>query len=137
MRVCLDALDKLPPRADDDVILSLVRVIRRLSDSKEEKQLRDRVGKLLARLTSQEHGGDAKAWSDWLTKTHPELAAKLGGADGVDLSAWKKRLAGIDWSAGRRGARPGHLHQGELRGLPLRQPGAGARPARRDRPFLP
>jgi putative heme-binding domain-containing protein len=100
LRVCLDALEKLPPRADADVILSLVRVIRRLSDTKEEKLLKDRVGKLLTRLTGQGHGGDAKAWSDWLTKAHPELSAKLGGADGVDVNAWKNRLAGIDWSAG-------------------------------------
>jgi putative heme-binding domain-containing protein len=28
------------------------------------------------------------------------VAAKLGGADGVDVEGWRKRLAGIDWSAG-------------------------------------
>ena len=36
----------------------------------------------------------------WFGKTHPELAARLNGADGVDLAAWAKRLAKIDWTAG-------------------------------------
>jgi putative heme-binding domain-containing protein len=35
-----------------------------------------------------------------LTKAHPDLAAKFGGADGVDVTGWRKRLAGIDWNQG-------------------------------------
>jgi putative heme-binding domain-containing protein len=35
-----------------------------------------------------------------LTKAHPDLAARLGGTDGVDVSAWHKRLAAVDWAAG-------------------------------------
>ena len=51
-------------------------------------------------MTAQTFGADKAAWTAWLTKAHPGLAAKLGGADGVDIAAWKKRLAGISWVAG-------------------------------------
>jgi putative heme-binding domain-containing protein len=35
-----------------------------------------------------------------LTSAYPDLVKKLGGADGVDMEAWRKRLAAIDWDAG-------------------------------------
>ena len=53
-----------------------------------------------ARDRSAKLGGDAKAWAAWFSKSYPALAARLNGADGVDVAAWEKRLAKIDWSAG-------------------------------------
>src|SRR5207302_6574054 len=36
----------------------------------------------------------------WFTKAYPDLAARLGGADGVDVAGWTQRLAQLDWTAG-------------------------------------
>jgi putative heme-binding domain-containing protein len=100
---CLDALDKLPTTADGGELLALVRMLRVLGESKAETGMRDRVVRRLRTLTGEQLGPDKAAWSAWLTKNHPDLAAKLGGADGVDVAAWQKRFAGIDWSAGDAG----------------------------------
>ena len=98
--ICLDALDKLPPATDSADLLALVRVLRTLGESKAEIPVRDRIVHRLQKLTGQTIGPDKTGWSAWLANTHPDLAAKLGGADGVDVAAWQKRLAGIDWAAG-------------------------------------
>jgi putative heme-binding domain-containing protein len=100
VRLCLEALQKLPD-GDGAQLLALVRCLRRLPDGKEENTLREEVAAYLRKLTGQEKpGADKEAWTAWLTKAHPELAAKLGGADGVDVAGWAKRLAALDWSAG-------------------------------------
>ncbi len=102
VRTCLEALDKLPGEVKEgNQLLPLVQALRRLGDSKEEKPLRELVGKYLRRVTGQDAlGDDAKSWAAWFTKTYPTLAARLSGPDGVDVAAWEKRLAKIDWSAG-------------------------------------
>jgi putative heme-binding domain-containing protein len=97
---CLDALDKLPAAGDGAELLALVRVLRALGESKAESPIRGRVARRLQKLSGQSIGPDKIAWTDWLTKAKPELAAKLGGADGVDVAAWQKRLAGVEWTAG-------------------------------------
>ncbi|MFW6124757.1 MAG: c-type cytochrome, partial [Pirellulales bacterium] len=48
-------------------------------------------------------GDDPRAWTDWLVAAYPQAAARLGGGDGVDLDAWRRRLAAVDWSAGDAG----------------------------------
>ncbi len=99
--VCLAALEKLPAAADSTELLALIRVLRSLSDSaKADASLREKIVRRLQKLTGQTIGPDKAAWSGWLTKTHPDLAAKLGGADGVDVPTWQKRFAAIDWPAG-------------------------------------
>ncbi len=98
---CLEALEKLPPPRGGEVLLTLVRALRRLPDGREAGPLRRRLGGYLARVSGRENlGGDREAWTRWLEKDHPDLAARLGGADGVDVAAWKRRLAGLDWPAG-------------------------------------
>src|SRR5262249_25692999 len=68
---------------------------------KEEKPLREQLARLLQKTTGEAGpGADKQAWTDWLTKKYPDLAAKLGGADGVDVAGWDKRLAALDWPAG-------------------------------------
>jgi putative heme-binding domain-containing protein len=100
----LEALEKLPEHKDNGTLLALVRALRRLSDAKEEKPVRERLAGYLQRLTGQEKlGTDRDAWAAWLAKTYPDLAAKLGDVDGVDVAAWDKRLAGVDWPQGDAG----------------------------------
>jgi putative heme-binding domain-containing protein len=101
VRLCLDALDKLPPDNDNVMTLALIRALRALPDGREENQLSERISKQLRRVTGQEKlGADKQAWTAWLTRAHPDLAAKLGGTDGVDMEGWTRRLAKLDWSAG-------------------------------------
>jgi putative heme-binding domain-containing protein len=100
VKVCLDALAQLSPKGDPAELLPLVRLLRSLGDTKGEGPLRERVARRLQKLTGQTIAADKAAWTDWLTKAHPDLAAKLGDADGVDVAAWQTRLTGVDWSAG-------------------------------------
>jgi putative heme-binding domain-containing protein len=102
--VCLAALQKLPPRADGPTVLALVRALVRLPEGQEENRLRTEIAGYLQRLTGQDRIGTGKeAWVAWLTRAHPDLAARLGGTPGVDLAAWHRRLADVDWAAGDAG----------------------------------
>jgi putative heme-binding domain-containing protein len=104
VRLCLDALAKLPDGADGKQVLALVRALRRLPAGKEEDRVREQLGRTLARLTGQEKlGTDREAWTAWFTQKYPELAGRLGGADGVDVAGWNKRLAAVDWPTGDAG----------------------------------
>jgi putative heme-binding domain-containing protein len=105
VRLCLEALEKLPPRQQPEDLLALVKALRALGDAKPEAGLRARIGRFLAKLTGEPHGADRQAWTAWFVKRHPDWADKLGGADGVDVKGWAKRLAAVDWSKGdgRRG----------------------------------
>jgi putative heme-binding domain-containing protein len=99
--LCLEALEKLPDGNEPVQLLALVRCLRRLPAGKEEDRVRAKVAAALRQMTGQEKlGTDREAWTAWLGRSHPELAGKLGDADGVDVAGWQKRLAGIDWSAG-------------------------------------
>ncbi len=101
--LCLDALDKLSPSAEPAELLALVRVLRAVGDGKAEIPVRDQVVRRLQRVSGESIGPDRAAWTDWLTRTHPDLAAQLGNADGVDVEGWRKRLAVIDWGRGDAG----------------------------------
>jgi putative heme-binding domain-containing protein len=104
MRLCIQALAALPRRKDGAELLAIVRALRSLGDSKEEKSVREQIAKLLQQVTGQEKlGTDRDAWTKWFTDNYPDLASKLGGPDGVDVAGWKKRLSGIDWSKGDGG----------------------------------
>jgi putative heme-binding domain-containing protein len=98
--VCLKALARLPAGDPSNELLALVRLLRSLGDSKAEKPVRERVVERLEKLTGQTIGPDKVAWTAWLTKSHPDLAGKLGGEDGVDVAAWQKRFARIYWKSG-------------------------------------
>lgn len=100
IELSLAALEKLPAKTTGAELLPLIRALRRLGESKEEKPLRQRLATLLTRLTSQEIGPDKQAWTAWFSRTYPDLAGKLGNADGVDVAGWQRRLGALDWSAG-------------------------------------
>jgi len=101
VRLSLDALAKLPEKdVEPPHILALVLALRRVGDSKEEKALAEQLTNYLQHLTGQKLAADKQAWTDWFAQAHPTLAVRLAGPDGVDIAAWNKRLAGIDWNAG-------------------------------------
>jgi putative heme-binding domain-containing protein len=107
VRRCLEALAKLPLRKDGPTIRTLVLCLRRLPDGPAEKPLAERLTAYLRKITGQgKLGPDRQAWSDWFAKAYPSEAARLGNEDGVDVAAWNKRLAAVDWSAGN--AERGH-----------------------------
>lgn len=39
-------------------------------------------------------------WSGWLAETHPDRSAELASSGLADWSAWRDRLAGVDWTTG-------------------------------------
>ncbi len=100
----LDALEKLRAvRAGSDARPG--RVPRRpsrpapLAGGKETAKVRDHLTTYLSQRTGQKLTTTA-AWAAWYGRTYPERAARLNDADGVDVAAWNKRLAALDWSAG-------------------------------------
>jgi putative heme-binding domain-containing protein len=99
VKLCVEALDKLPGKANADETLDLLLALRRLPPDKEQAPLRDRLVARLQSATGQKLT-DADAWRDWYVKEHPDKAAKLADPDGVDVAAWDKRLSGIDWDRG-------------------------------------
>ena len=101
VRVCLDALEKLPAPNNGNDFLVILRCLRGQPEGKEGDALRERLGKYLERVTGQHGlGADRPRWSAWFAKTYPELAPRLEGADGVDVAAWGKRLSAVAWSKG-------------------------------------
>jgi putative heme-binding domain-containing protein len=101
VRCCLDALEKLPPRKDGAAVLTLVLCLRRLPDGPAEKELAEHLAAYLRKVTGQAKlGADRQAWSDWFARAYPKRAARLGNEDGVDVAAWNKRLAAVDWAGG-------------------------------------
>jgi putative heme-binding domain-containing protein len=107
VRRSLDALDALalPAAGRADETLALVRALRQLparGATKEEERLRGGLEGRLRRLTGQKLAGVA-AWVKWFRTAHPERAARLAEADGVDVAGWQKRLAKVSWSAGDAG----------------------------------
>ena len=101
VRLCLDALEGLPRKDDGGEVLALIRASRLLPKGPENDPSRDRIARTLRRITGEGGvGADERAWAAWLTRHRPDLAARLGGPDGVDRAAWGRRLAGLDWSAG-------------------------------------
>ncbi|MBL8793318.1 MAG: c-type cytochrome [Planctomycetia bacterium] len=102
VKLCLTALQNLPGRdVEAKHVLALILALRRLGDSKDEKQLQGQLVQYLRTLTGQDKlPEDKQAWTDWFAKAHPDLAARLSGPDGVDVAAWGKRLEKIDWNAG-------------------------------------
>jgi putative heme-binding domain-containing protein len=100
----LSALEKLPlPPAKSakarDEALALIRALRQAPAGKEGDALRRRLDKRLQGVTGRK-GADADGWVRWFLKAYPALAGRLADADGVDVAAWDKRLAALDWSAG-------------------------------------
>jgi putative heme-binding domain-containing protein len=99
--VSLSGLEKLAVKKDRqrDEGLALIKALRQLPSGKENDALRKR---LLARMTKLAGVNlvDADAALVWYAKLYPEQAKALTNVDGVDVGAWKKRYAKVDWDSG-------------------------------------
>ncbi len=100
VRAAAEALRSLPASPDGSDMVGLIRALRRVPDAPPEADARRHLGDVLAARTGQKHGPDANAWADWFTRTYPDRAKALNGTDGIDVAAWKSRLASVDWSVG-------------------------------------
>jgi putative heme-binding domain-containing protein len=101
VRLSLEALSALPADAKTRPIetLSLIRALGQASDK--QKELQKTIANRLDRLNGQRIGTNAKLWTKWFNATYPDLAAKLTNPDGIDVKAWEKRLAKLDWNSGK------------------------------------
>jgi putative membrane-bound dehydrogenase-like protein len=104
VRACLEALRKLPGKADGPEVMALIQALGRIPEGDKSDPLRAALAGELARVTGQAKlGADRQAWAAWFRKAHPKLAARLDNPDGVDVAAWEARLARLDWSRGEAG----------------------------------
>ncbi len=103
VRLSLGALEKLPKPSPKEATrqeaLALIRALRLAPADKEGIALQARLRARLQGTTGQKFA-DAGGWSRWFRKAHPDLAARLADADGVDVAAWDRRLAKIAWDKG-------------------------------------
>lgn len=97
--VCLEALDRLSAKADMEEVQDLLLALGRVPPEKAHDPLRDRILTRLRSATGQKFES-ADDWRVWYIRTYPDKAARLADPDGVDVAAWDKRLAKIDWSMG-------------------------------------
>jgi putative heme-binding domain-containing protein len=101
IRLSLEALQKLPPRQEGTEMLALIRALGCLPESSEGKHLRRVIIGYLIQITGQKRlGTDRQAWTAWFCKTYPDLAVRLTNPDGVDVAAWDRRMAKLDWTGG-------------------------------------
>jgi putative heme-binding domain-containing protein len=99
----VEALQRLPATSSEESaeLLALVRALRRFQTEPDAKEARTQIGRRLVQRTGEQLGdADAKAWTDWLTRHRPALAARLSRTSGVDAAAWRQRLARIPWTVG-------------------------------------
>jgi putative heme-binding domain-containing protein len=100
---CLEALDKLPAKKDVAETGALIRALQTLPDAKEGQGLRKWVAERLKNTTGQDLGLDGAAWLKWFAGVEPKLAARLTNPDGVDVEAWSRRFAKLEWDNGDAG----------------------------------
>jgi putative membrane-bound dehydrogenase-like protein len=103
IRVCVEALRKLPVQKDSKETLALLQALGNLPQSKAAGPLREAIVAQLTATTGEKLGADREAWLKWFSKVEPKLAAKLTNPDGVDVESWKQRLDRLDWSRGDAG----------------------------------
>ncbi len=112
LRASLEALEKLPPRADPAEIVMLVKSLRRLGSEASEFPLRERVVSLLERDTAQRfqfvrgpqghrpQPEAVQAWTNWAVRALPNQSAELQGGAGAELAELQALIAKVDWTAG-------------------------------------
>jgi putative heme-binding domain-containing protein len=103
VQTCLAALEQLAVPDTADEVAVIVRAWRRLPRGTEGDRLRPGLTALLERCA----GAKLTDPVAWFRTRFPQQAGLVANADGVDVAAWSKRLAGIDWGKGdpERGAR--------------------------------
>lgn len=100
VRVSAEALAKTSGSDASELYVQSIRALGRFSDPKADGPTRDALAALLRKNSGERLGPDAKAWTAWFVKTHPDSAKSLERNDGFDSAAWDKRIASVDWSKG-------------------------------------
>ncbi|MBX9656219.1 c-type cytochrome [bacterium] len=98
--VAIATLESLTFASDDKVILLFYKPLALWSRVKEEDAFVERIVHLLGRTRPAEANRSAAEWLAWFAIQDPDMARKLESADGIDVAAWKSRLASLDWSQG-------------------------------------
>lgn len=149
VRRAAEALLELPQAKTTDELAAAIAALRQACTAPDQAALRGKLAELLRRWSGQTiaveetPGGDARAlyapWLAWFAKEYPAQWSELNRSGGEDLTAWRQRLARIDWAAGaadrgqlvfeRRACHRCHRASGQL-GPDLR--GALARMSRDD-----
>lgn len=93
----LGALAKLPLQVDGQELHNLLQAWNYVP--KEQKELRSALHDRLM-LVTQLPSSDEKAWTAAFVRQYPQLAARLTNPDGVDVEAWDKRFARLDFTSG-------------------------------------
>jgi putative heme-binding domain-containing protein len=108
VRACVEALAQLGIADDGREALGLLLALKRLPDN--QKALRSEVLARLRQVSGQTWPAGDPAWLAWFTRAHPMLTGRLTNPDGVDVAAWDRRLARLDWPSGdaARGAKVYH-----------------------------
>ncbi len=123
-----EALTRLAPRARQQAVAAALEALRQAAPYRELAGVQQALDHLLrhwaadapapaqadapppppaAKKPSPEGKQLYARWLAWATARWPELRRRLQSTPGVDLAAWKSRLAKIDWSRGdpQRGER--------------------------------
>ncbi|MEW4527572.1 PVC-type heme-binding CxxCH protein [Maioricimonas sp. JC845] len=111
MADCIKALAFLPPSQDAAENVTLLRTLRRLSPSAEERQARDQVVELLRRNSGQNFGyvlgreGDyqksaVEQWTAWIQQQYPEEFARQSGSSTTDMKSLLATLEQVPWDQG-------------------------------------
>jgi putative membrane-bound dehydrogenase-like protein len=101
VRACLEGLGRLGLPPDGGETLALLLCLKRLPEG--QKALRADALKRLQAVSGKAWAEGEPAWLDWFARAYPEQARRLTNPDGVDVAAWDKRLARLDWAAGDAG----------------------------------
>ncbi len=116
-RAGMSALLQLRPKTSDELLVSSMRLLRRLVKEPAEKTARDQLIAVLNRMTGEgfqveEASAEPAALPDaygpvfeWFQEKHPYLARNADGA-GESEAVWERRLKSVAWEKGdaRRGA---------------------------------
>ncbi len=95
------ALGTIPTTNANRQVGLAVTALRR--SAPEEKATRAALVSLLQTRTGVKLEGDAKAWTEWLTKNQRDALPWLKNTDSFDALAWQNRAAGINWAKGDAG----------------------------------
>lgn len=112
LTACLDAFEKLPPQKNAAEQVALVATLRRLGANPAEMKLRERVAKVLERVTGETFGFEfgevgyrkqplvVEKWADWLRRNFPEETARQEAAAAAEMDQLKSLLAKATWDGG-------------------------------------
>ena len=98
MRASLEALGRLKIADDGSEALGLLLALKRQPDK--QKALRGELLGRLQQVSGQTWDAGDPAWLTWYGKEHPKRAARLTNPDGVDVAAWQRRYARLEWETG-------------------------------------